>query len=146
MAEFCSRVPTLCLSTVDEAGLPHAANLNFAATPDLRLIFVSHPDSAHSRHIARQPSVAAAAYAQFSSAAEIHGFQLHGLCRPLPETEFDEAFELFCARFTYARAYEARIRAEQFYRITPRWVRWIDNRRQFGFKIEHHWPPGPAEV
>lgn len=137
---FYAEVATLCLATVDDAGLPHAANVNFVADDRLDLLFISHADSAHARHIASRPVVAAAAYAPFEHPGRIRGVQIHGLCKPIGLSEFNDVFDLFCRRMPYARAFEQRARSEQFYRLTPTWVRWIDNRVSFGHKVESSWP------
>jgi len=134
-------VPTMSIATVDDAGRPHAANVNFVADTQVNLYFVSHPDSAHSRHLAAHPHVAATAYAPFTSPAEIRGVQLHGTCAPIHRDYFNAVWTLFCRRFEYARQFEEHVRREQFYCLVPTWVRYIDNARGFGAKIETDWPP-----
>lgn len=137
---FCASASTLGLATVDEEGRPHAANVNFAADDALRLYFISDPESAHARQIARQPLVAGTAYLPFVSAAEIRGVQLHGRCEVLATSDFDSAWRLFVERFPYAADMEQRARTERFYRITPCWFRIIDNTIAFGHKREIDWP------
>jgi len=137
---FFQDASTLSLATVDDDGAPHAANVNFVADEDLNLYWVSHPDAAHSRHIAARPHVAITAYVPFDKPSEIRGLQAHGDAAPIAKDEFNRVFELFCQRFTYAVSFERRIREEQFYRMTPTWVRWIDHAVNFGFKVESDWP------
>lgn len=138
---FCASVATLGLATSDEQGRPYAANVNFACDDALSFYFVSHPSSAHSRHIARQPLIAATTYAPFTEPAEIRGIQLRGACTAVPDAEFDRVWEVFLRKFPYAARFEQRARSERFYRVTPSWVRYIDNSVRFGFKWETDWPP-----
>ena len=140
LRRFFTEAPTLSLATVDDAGHPHAANVNFTADDDLNLYFLSSPDSAHSRHIARCPQIAATCYAEFTDARDIRGAQLRGLCTATDPADFDAHWARFCAKFPYAAEYEAHARAERFYHIHPTWARWIDNRVHFGFKMEMDCP------
>lgn len=139
---FLSQWPTASVATVDAHGEPHAANVMFALDGDWRLYFVSSPDSAHSQHIARQPAVAATVYAHVESWSEIQGVQLHGACNMVAdETEWQHAWQVYTLRFPFIAANPAlvaRVKQERFYRVAPTWLRWIDNRRGFGFKEERN--------
>jgi len=141
LRRFAAEVPTLSLATADDAGRPHAANLNFAADDALDLFFLSKPTSAHAVHLNTRPEVAATAYAPFESPEQIRGMQIHGRCEAADPADFEATWQIFCAKFPYARDMESRARGESFYRLRPRWIRWIDNRVSFGFKIETPWPP-----
>ncbi|QNN25179.1 pyridoxamine 5'-phosphate oxidase family protein [Planctomycetales bacterium ZRK34] len=140
LRDFLQRVPTLCLATVDDDHNAHAANLNFVADDDLHIYWVSHPDSAHTRHHLARPRVAIAAYVPFEQPNDIRGLQAHGHVAPIDDKDFKEVFRLFREKFPYAIGFEEHIRNEQFYRFTPTWVRWIDNSINFGFKVESEWP------
>lgn len=137
---FFARSRTMSLATVDVDGRPHAANLQFVPDDALNLLYVSSPDSAHSRHVAAEPVVAATIYAHVDDPSQIHGVQLHGRCLRIDdEQEKAQALSLYLNRFTFIAgdaALQRRIRSETFYRLTPSWIRWIDNRRGFGFKRE----------
>jgi len=136
---FLRRRPTASLATVDEAGHPHAANVQFALAAELRLIFVSSLRSAHSMHIAADPWVALTIYAEVDGPRQIHGVQLHGRCEAVAEPLKGIAWDVYVNRFPFITtnpALEARARAEQLYEVRPTWLRWIDNRRGFGFKRE----------
>ncbi len=130
----------LGLCTVDDAGEPYASNLRFAVDDDLNCYFLSSPASAHSRHAAARPSVAASAYAPFAHPGEIHGVQMRGTLTPLPADQFDACWAMFCERYPAAKAFEEKARTQTFYRLTPSWLRLIDNRVSFGFKQETRWP------
>jgi uncharacterized protein YhbP (UPF0306 family) len=147
IAEFLASEQTLSLATVDDSGQVHAANLWYAQDDRGRLYFISHPDSAHSRHLARNPRVAATIHFATARAGEIHGVQLRGRCDLLGELAQElRARSLFAARFPQVLLSPdaaQRLKSERFYRITPLWLRWIDNRRGFGFKVELAGPSLP---
>ena len=140
LREILNETATLSLATVDDDGRPHAANVNFVADGELNLLFISDADSAHARHIAARPRIAATAYPPFETPDQIRGVQLRGECRAAGEEEFDACWPQFVAKFPYAAAFEAIARTQRFYRIRPTWLRLIDNRVHFGFKWETTWP------
>lgn len=135
------RIPTLALATTDDAGQPHTANVNFVADDDLNLYFLSAPDSAHSLHVAKRPRIAACGYPSFRLPKNIKGFQLKGLCEQRPAEHWNTHWKLFCRKFPYAIPFKKLARREEFYRISPDWLRLIDNSVKFGFKMESDWPP-----
>jgi uncharacterized protein YhbP (UPF0306 family) len=140
VALFLATCRTASLATVDEHGRPHAANVQYCQDGGLRLYWVSDPGSAHSRHLDRSPRAAVTVYAHDDRVSEIHGVQAHGLVEVVEDpAQWNEVFELFTAKFTFAAAMpqlRERIEQQRFYRFTPTWLRWIDNRRGFGFKVE----------
>jgi len=141
--KFLGKWKTACLATVDEAAAPHAANIQYAhdrADDRLRLYFVSSPESAHSRHIAGNAVVAVTIYAHVRRPDHIHGLQIHGRCAVVakPSAAWDDAWRVYSAKYPFVKVPPLRNRfmAESFYCVTPTWVRFIDNRRGFGFKQE----------
>ena len=141
--QFLASARTLSLATVDEGGRAHAANVWYAQDAGCRLYFISNPAAAHSQHVARHPDVAATIYFHTDRANQIHGLQLHGRCTPLADAAQERrALELFSAKFPQVLLNPAaaeRLKTERFYLLDPTWLRWIDNRRGFGFKAE--WEP-----
>jgi len=131
-----TRCSTLSLATVDDQGSPHAANLYFAADPALKLHFVSDPASLHCRHLQARPVVAATVYEPVDHWQEIRGVQLHGRAAPINDREWETVWRLYLDRFPGVADMEHRVRKQRFYRITPNWLRWIDNTVRFGFKRE----------
>lgn len=130
------RCATLSLATVDPAGKPHAANLYFVADEPLNLHFVSDPKSAHCRHLQARPDVAATIYEPVASWQEIRGVQLHGRAAPIADDHWDAVWRLYVDRFPNVADMEPLVRKQRFYRISPTWLRWIDNTVRFGFKRE----------
>jgi len=131
---------TMSLATVDAQGHAHAANIQFVPDDALNLYFVSGLASAHSQHIVLDPIVAATIYAHTDEHTQIHGVQLHGRCAQVSdEAEKAKAWDLYVDRFDFIQGnamFEKHLRSEPFFKVTPTWLRWIDNRRSFGFKME----------
>lgn len=138
---------TVTLASTGQGG-PWAATVFYASDADLRLYFVSDPRTRHGRDLAANPSVAAAIDGDVHTWNDVRGLQLEGEARILPEEERAAAVALYLAKFPdVARLFEAprndservigeRLRRTAFWRLTPRWVRVIDNREGFGFKEE----------
>ncbi len=132
---------TASLATVDERGEPHAANIQYVHDERLRLYFISGEDTAHSRHIAVNPAVALTVYNHDDeNPASIRGLQLHGRAEPVTEqAERSCALALYAERFPFIAdepALRAAVEKQTFYCMTPTWLRLIDNRRGFGWKVE----------
>ena len=137
---FLRECRTASLATVDEHGQPHAANLQFAFDTRWRLFFVSSSRSAHSLHIARQPRAAMTIYGHNDDAAKIHGLQLHVNCVAVARGKaWDHALAVYSARYPMvmqSAAWRELVEKQQFYAANAVWMRWIDNRVRFGFKVE----------
>ncbi len=138
--QFLATWRTASVATIDERGFPHAANVQFAFDDLQHLYFVSSPDSAHSRHMEMEPAVAMTIYAQVDTPDQIHGVQLHGRCQAITDPDaLERAWSCYTQAFPFVlrnTQLEQRMRGEQFYRVQPSWIRYIDNRRGFGFKVE----------
>ncbi len=136
-----ARCRTASLATVDADGQPHAANIQYAFDDQLNLYFISSPDAAHSRHITRNPGVALTVYDHHDAEPQtIHGLQLHALAaRVTDPVERAKALALYTARFPFIATdpkLAAAVAQQSFYKLTPTWLRLIDNRRGFGWKKE----------
>ncbi len=132
---------TASLASVDDQGHPHAANIQYAFDNQLRLYFVSSPEAAHSKHIQRCPHVAVTVYDHHDEEpAVIRGLQLHALAHSIDDpVERASALTLYFARFPFVTTDPAMgeaVERQRFYRLTPIWMRLIDNRRGFGWKME----------
>ncbi|MFA9479688.1 pyridoxamine 5'-phosphate oxidase family protein [Phycisphaerales bacterium AB-hyl4] len=140
VATFLHHARTASLATVGEQGDPHAANVQFAHDDDLRFYWVSSPKSGHSRNLAARPNVAVTVYGHDDRPMNIHGLQMRGRA-VLVEADLDRhrAWNAFVDKFADLAEnprFRELIESQQFYRFQPTWVRWIDNRRGFGFKVE----------
>lgn len=139
---FLATCRTASLATVDDNGQPHAANIQYAHSANWRLHWISSPTSAHSQHLAANPRAAVTIYAHQDTPELIHGLQLRGrvdhiISRDQPD--WDRVWDVYTAKFPFVNSVpKMRAAAENqyFYVFRPTWLRWIDNRKGFGWKIE----------
>jgi len=142
VTRFLDGTRTASLATVDDTGRPHAANVQFVRGNELTLYWVSSPDSEHSQHLAQRSDVALTVYAHDDTAANIHGLQMRGRASLLPDDEaLNTAWDLYTRKYPVVTTMpQVREMVEEgrqrFYRVEPTWLRWIDNRRGFGWKAE----------
>ena len=138
---FLATSRTATVGTVSGDGVPHAANVQYVSDEAFRLLWVSSPSSRHSRDLAANPRVAVTVYGHDDRASNIHGVQMHGAAEGIEGggDEWHAAFEAYTAKFTFAASvpqFRSAIEKQAFYRFTPAWVRWLDNRRGFGWTGE----------
>ncbi len=140
IAAFLAGQNTAGLATVADDGSPHAANVWYAPDDRLNLYFVSSPASAHSRHLARHPQAAVTVFAPTDRPQDIRGLQMQVLCVALSDPVARRAgLEVYTRRYPFVDrvpALRQRLEVECLYQARPTWLRWIDNRRGFGFKVE----------
>ncbi len=137
---FLAGCRTASLATVDEDGAPHAANIQYANDHGLRLFWVSSRQTAHSRHLDHDDRVAVTVYGHDDRAPYIHGLQMHGTAElVIDEGDCRHAWQLFAAKFPFVaddEDYRRLVGRHSFYCMTPNWLRWIDNRVRFGYRVE----------
>lgn len=123
------------------AGGPHATNLLYAYD-GLALVWVSDPESQHSREIAADPRVAATVAPDYSDFVAIRGLQITGAAHQIIATEDRmrhlaqlEARYPFLAQLAGAplKLREAYARTA-VYRLQPVRIVMIDNTKGFGHK------------
>lgn len=139
---FLATCRTASLATVGADGRPHAANVQYAHDAAWRLHWVSSPESEHSQHLAANPHAAVTIYAHHDTPELIHGLQLHGQVDRVVahgQAEWNEVWETYTAKFAFVNSVpqmRAAAERQKFYRFRPTWLRWIDNRKGFGWKVE----------
>ena len=141
---FLAVCRTASLATVDRDGTPHNANVQFVphgAGAAFDLWWVSSPDSAHSQHLLGQPAAAVTVYAHADEPEQIHGVQMRGVVDAAltpQDPGYAAARERYAARFAFVDTppFDAAFARQGLYRFRTRWIRWIDNRRGFGWKSE----------
>lgn len=132
---------TMTLATSGEGG-PWAASV-FYANDGFTLYFLSEPTSRHSVDIEKNQMVAVTINEDYKDWREIQGIQLYGHAgRVGSRRERAKALTLYRAKYPFvgkmllspkiARA----IARVKFYKVVPRWIRFIDNRVEFGHKKE----------
>ncbi len=138
---------TLTLATTNADGSPHACDLFYALGDDAVLYFLSDPKTRHVQNLSRDPRVSATVRGAARDWQEIRGVQLVGVAtRVDDERERARAFAHYVARYPFVRQWLAapdalgrfieRLGVIDLYKITPRWVRWMDNAAEFGHKEE----------
>lgn len=135
----------MVLATVNRE-TPHAVTLFFAHDDELNLYFVSHPKSAHCRHLMQSSAVAATVFSTPEMWQQVRGVQIRGQCNPVSLDDSTAVQELLFAKITGMSEIERHVRMCRFYKITPSRLRWIDNSVRFGHKVELHWPWPPTVV
>ncbi|MFP4145338.1 MAG: pyridoxamine 5'-phosphate oxidase family protein [Phycisphaeraceae bacterium] len=142
LMHFMQSIQVISLASVDDEGLPYAANLYFASDHDLTLFFLSDPHANHARHVQLQPEVAVTGFTTAKMWQQVRGVQIRGRCQRLSGNQRDAAWEIYLAKFPHMQEVEQMARDCDFYRITPWWIRWSDNSVRFGYKVEMDWPDG----
>lgn len=146
ITSFLASCRTASLATLDAAVGPHAANVQYVSDDEWRLYWVSNPASRHSLDLVVDPRAAVTIYDHDDHPEHIHGLQLRGHCSVIVDkAAWDDAWELYTAKFAFIRSMpslEQAVRQQRFYCFTPTWVRWIDNRRGFGWKVERELAAG----
>ncbi|MEP0761982.1 MAG: pyridoxamine 5'-phosphate oxidase family protein [Chloroflexota bacterium] len=139
LRDFLSKQSTLALATAGlRDGRPQVAPLFFASDDALNLYWVSDPDSRHSRNIADWNEVAAAIYVHTWDWMGIKGVQIEGTAMPVTDDEERQrALALYSAKFPFVDdRFDDLIANSVFYVLRPRWLRWVDNERRFGYQQE----------
>ncbi|MEO0964479.1 MAG: pyridoxamine 5'-phosphate oxidase family protein [Planctomycetota bacterium] len=138
VSAFLAVCRTATLATVAPDGAPHAACVQFVADAKWRLAWVSAEGSAHSRHLVEHPRCAVTVYAHDDRPERIHGLQLRGMAAILDGDQRAAALDLYRVKYPFVadEPYASAIDRQGVYRFTPTWLRWLDNRRGFGFKVE----------
>jgi len=137
---FLAAHHVMSLATMGSSG-PHATSLLYACD-GLALIWVSEPDSQHSREIEADPRVSATVAPDYSDFAIIRGVQITGAARRVVAA--DERMRHLAqleARYTFlgqlaagpAKLREAYARTA-VYRLQPARLVLIDNTKGFGHK------------
>lgn len=138
IAAFLAVCKTASLATVDADGLAYAANIQYASDDAWRLYWVSSAASVHSRNLQARPRSAITIYAHQDLPEDIHGLQMRGNAEVLDAHEADAAYQRYAGKYPFITGppYDQAVKMQLFYRFTPDWLRWIDNRRGFGWKVE----------
>ncbi len=138
---------TLTLATV-RGSAPWAASLFYASDAEFNLYFVSDARTRHAQDMSVSPHVALAINADVDDWNDVRGLQLEGEARLVEGAERARALALYLAKFASVKALfempasadertiAERLKQADFWRVTPRFIRLIDNGRGFGFRSE----------
>lgn len=148
LREFLKTQSTMALGTVGLSdGRPQVTALFFACDDDFNLYWISDPDSRHSKNLDDWNDVSAAIYPQTWDYGAIKGVQIEGDAYSVTdEDERHRALRLYTAKFPFVTdRFTTLIQQSVFYVLRPRWLRWIDNERKFGYKQEFSLNPDTNE-
>lgn len=132
---------TLSLATCSD-GRPWSTDLFYASDDSCRLYFVSSVTTRHCQDIAVNPRVSVSISEQVAGWKEIKGLQLDGVAGVVSGADRNGVTELYFTKFPalkklhYASEILKLLRKSSFYRISPKWIRLIDNSKGFGHKDE----------
>jgi uncharacterized protein YhbP (UPF0306 family) len=138
---------TATLATVG-SGAPWVAAVFYASDEGLNLYFVSDHRTRHAQDMAANRAVALAINADVADWNAVRGLQIEGEAGKVQSSERARTLALYLAKFPAIRAlFEAprssdevtiarRLENTDFWRVTPHFIRVIDNGRGFGFKLE----------
>lgn len=137
-AAFLKQMRTASLATADADGRPHAANIQYASDKQCSLYFLSSDKSAHVQHLSANHHVALTIYHHDDRPHMIQGLQMRGRCERLTTPQHENHWPLYAEKFPIVNEPTMRAIAlrQGMYRVTPNWLRWIDNRVEFGFRQE----------
>jgi hypothetical protein len=136
VAGFLKSASTLALSTSGDAGSPRVAPLFYLLGNNLELYWFSSPRSGHNRNLKRNPAAAVAVYADAARWEDIRGCQLLGTVTVVAGRPRRAIAEAYAERFRLGTEFQGAMARSRLYVFRPRWVRYIDNSRGFGFKFE----------
>ncbi|MCS7251358.1 MAG: pyridoxamine 5'-phosphate oxidase family protein [Anaerolineae bacterium] len=135
--DFLSHRSTMTLATADESGCPYAASVYFVHDEGLRLYFLSSPESRHARHLTARSEVAVTIHGEPWDWRTIQGLQLTGTANPVEDPEeWERVMIRYREKFPFVRELPQALAHAFLYRVTPNWVRWIDNTKGFGYRVE----------
>lgn len=125
---------TMTLAT-ESKSIPFACSL-FYVNDGLDLYFVSEAKTRHALNLAENFSVGVTISEDHRDWRAIQGIQLDGTCEMLGAIETARPLALYAKKFPFVAQLGAAMAKVKFFKITPRWVRFVDNTRGFGFKEE----------
>ncbi len=136
LQELLDAESTLVLSTAGEAGVL-SAPLFYVPGADGTLYWLSAPTSRHSVALAATPQVAVSIFARTFDWEAIRGAQLEGEAAVVgDEAERAGVLARYRERFALPASFEGAIARSALYVFRPRWARYLDNARGFGFRAE----------
>lgn len=151
---FLSENTTFTIATVSDMGAPHACDLFYAHGDDLTLYFLSDPKTRHVQNLMLGRHVSVTIHGQSRGWEDIRGIQLEGTAvRVEDAAERARGFALYIAKYGFVKQWLTSasvlgsllkgLGVVELYKITPDWMRLIDNSLGFGHKEEWSRPASP---
>jgi uncharacterized protein YhbP (UPF0306 family) len=132
---------TLILATTGEDKLPRSTPLFYITDMDLNLYWFSSRSSLHSRNCVAHPEGSIAISTDARTWQKIKGVQMQGRITAVADRSLRKSITAeYVERFALGTLFSLAIRRSSLYCFTPRWVRYIDNSRRFGYQLEFNLP------
>lgn len=140
--KLLSEESTVSLATRGRDGVPHATPLYYVFH-GLRLYWLSSSSSEHSDNLRPDEEIAACVYRPGDQWKQICGVQMRGMAQPVGDRVLrKQVTDAYMERFALPGVFRLAIAQHTLYEFTPSWIRYIDNRRHFGYKFELAWSNG----
>ena len=137
LSQFLKGQTTLALATSAGDGTPRIAPLFYYCGDDLRLYWFSSDSSEHSQNLARNNAAGITVYRSTDQWKGICGVQMRGRVSPVHDAEHRHIIEkAYIEHFHLGEAFQAEISKSNLYEFRPVWIRYIDNSKGFGYKVE----------
>jgi uncharacterized protein YhbP (UPF0306 family) len=134
---FLETQSTLALATVNTEGQPQVAPLFFVADDRLNMYWLSSPQSQHSVNVVAHKRVYATVYPSVWQWSDIVGLQIEGTAEAINDDRMrEQIMNLYLRKFQLPTEFDSLIASATLYRLTPTWMRWMDNSVSFNFKAE----------
>ncbi len=149
---FLHRHQVLTLAVTTAPAQPHAAALFYAVDEQLRFYVVTDPETAHGQAMAAGKLLAGTIQADQQQWHQVQGVQFHARCEQLSSRARRKGWDLYTVRFPFLLTnpvLTSALAKTALWRITPDWIRLVDNRLGFGHKEEwrrHRRQPVLSEV
>jgi hypothetical protein len=143
IVSFLNQQSTLTLATVSEEGLACVAPLFYLleaekeAESPLTFYWLSSPSSQHSRNLRLEQRAALSIQVQTERWREIRGLQMRGTVEVVRDRERRRTvIERYSERFQLGAVLRVAIARSTLYAFRPELVRWIDNSKRLGKRVE----------
>ncbi|MGR5502011.1 pyridoxamine 5'-phosphate oxidase family protein [Vibrio sp. DNB22_10_4] len=139
---FLSDHSTLSLASCQD-NLPWSSDLFYVHDHKLNLYFISNSNTQHALNIARNPNVSVSISKQYEEWQKIKGIQIIGKVDVISGTERILAIKNYSKKFSFVSSIRNKqvdllklISNSQLYRISPIYLKYMDNTTKFGYKRE----------
>lgn len=122
--DFINQRQLMVISSLSSDGRPQSAVVGFGANEKLQLVFGTSRHSRKAHNISGNTAVSVVIGWDMAGTV-----QLEGTARPLEKDEVDELAEVLFMKNPRARAYRDDP-DEQYFLVTPKWLRYTDPSRQ----------------
>jgi len=132
---------TLVLSTVGENHKPRSTPLFYVTDKYLNFYWFSSRSSVHSRNCALNPEASISIFADVQKWRLIRGVQMQGIVALVTDRLLRKSVtSQYIEHFALGNLFSLAIPRNSLYSFTPRWIRYLDNSKRFGYKMELNLP------